>query len=166
MYAHLYPGRALQAFFFLIVLILIAVVLTIGLLLLKKKIMPHQKQKELMPWEIALQSIQSLTNTPLLKEGKHAVYYSQLSDIIRQYMEKRFVIKAPEMTTEEFLFSLKKDSQLSVTQKRTLEQFLYSCDIVKFARAMPSFKESQESISLARKLVEETKPQNELALKT
>ena len=54
-----WPGTS--GIFFLIVLIFIAVVLTIGLLLLKRKIMPHQKQKELMPWEIALQSIQSLT---------------------------------------------------------------------------------------------------------
>ena len=66
-------------------------------------------------------------------------------------------MKAPDMTTEEFLWSLEKSQYLTVTQNETLKQFLSSCDIVKFAKFIPGNEDGKESLVLARKLVEETK---------
>jgi len=110
-----------------------------------------------MPWEIAAEQFDELEKSSLLEDGQFKTYYSQLSGIIRSYFENQFDIKAPEMTTEEFLWSLDKSHHLTSSQNDTLKQFLNSCDIVKFAKYIPQIKEGKESIQLARKLVEETK---------
>jgi len=110
-----------------------------------------------MPWEIAHEQFDELEKSSLLKDGQFKTYYSQLSGIIRSYFENQFNIKAPEMTTEEFLRSLDKSHHLTSSQNDTLKQFLNSCDIVKFAKYIPPIEEGKESIQLARKLVEETK---------
>jgi len=110
-----------------------------------------------MPWEKAYEQFDELEKSSLLEDGQFKTYYSKLSGIIRSYFENQFNIKAPEMTTEEFLWSLDKSHHLTSSQNDTLKQFLNSCDIVKFAKYIPRIEEGKESIQLARKLVEETK---------
>jgi len=110
-----------------------------------------------MPWEIAYEQFDELEKSSFLEDGQFKTYYSQLSGIIRQYFENKYNIRAPEMTTEEFLWSLDKSHHLTSRQNDTLKQFLNSCDIVKFAKYIPHIEEGKESIQLARKLVEETK---------
>lgn len=110
-----------------------------------------------LPWEIAYDQFDELAKSSLLEEGQFKVYYSRLSGIIRQYFENQFKVKAPEMTTEEFLWSLEKSRHLTANQNDTLRQFLDSCDIVKFAKFIPRIEEGKESFLLARKLVEEIK---------
>jgi len=109
------------------------------------------------PWEIAYTELNRLKNTDLLEDGHFKEFYSRLSDIIRQYFERRFQIKAPEMTTEEFLWLLDGSRNLSADQRSTLKKFLNSCDIVKFAKYVPQISEAQESFNLAFLLIEVTK---------
>ena len=110
-----------------------------------------------MAWEIACDQFDVLEKSSLLEEGQFKTYYSQLSGIIRQYFENQFKVRAPEMTTEEFLCSLENSGHLTADQNDTLKQFLDSCDIVKFAKFIPRVKDGRESFQLARRLVEETK---------
>ncbi|MFC1632318.1 hypothetical protein ACFL2I_07165, partial [Candidatus Omnitrophota bacterium] len=88
--------------------------------------------------EIALEALAQLKVSGLAAEGKIKEYYFQLSDIVRRYIENRFSIRAPEMTTEEFLFSLKEAASLSAGHKSLLKGFLDLCDIVKFAKYGPT----------------------------
>src|SRR3954467_14715695 len=60
-----------------------------------------------------------------------------VSDTIRYYLEERFNFRAPERTTEEFLYELRQTSLLTPGQKESLGEFLKSCDLVKFARYEP-----------------------------
>jgi hypothetical protein len=82
-----------------------------------------------------------------------------VSDTIRQYLEERFEFRAPERTTEEFLYELKKSELLLPDQKESLGEFLKSCDLVKFARYEPREPELRELHGSALRLVEETEPQ-------
>ncbi len=109
------------------------------------------------PWEIAYDQLDELGKSSLLARGQFKEYYSQLSGIVRLYFENRFKIRAPEMTTEEFLWSLEESGVLTVGQKGTLKKFMNSCDIVKFAKHIPGTQEAQESFVFARQLIEETK---------
>jgi len=113
------------------------------------------------PWEIAYEQFDELAKSSLLEERQFKSYYSRLSDIVRQYFENQFGIKAPEMTTEEFLWSLENSNDLKSSQKSTLKKFLNSCDIVKFAKYVPEIKERQESFQLARDLIDETREPSE-----
>ena len=118
----------------------------------KKIFVPEKKD-----WETALERLNALQKRNLLNQGQIKEYYSELSDIVRLFIEDRFLIRAPEMTTQEFLFSLKDSRELTAEQKGFLKDFLNACDMVKFAKYSPDLKEGEEGFRLAVKLVEETK---------
>jgi hypothetical protein len=86
-----------------------------------------------------------------------------VSDTIRYYLEERFEFRAPERTTEEFLYELQKTELLLPDQKESLGEFLKSCDLVKFARYEPREAELRNLHGSALRLVEETEPQPEPA---
>ena len=108
-------------------------------------------------WEKAYERLEALAQSGLLEQGDFAAYYMRLSDIIRRYMEDRFQIRAPEMTTEEFLNYLRNAPALNVQQGGVLADFLSSCDMVKFAKYLPRVEEARKNTQLARRIVDETK---------
>ncbi len=81
-----------------------------------------------------------------------------VSDTIRWYLEERFDFRAPERTTEEFLYELRDTNLLSPDQKSSLGEFLQRCDLVKFARYEPREPELHDLHDAALRLVEETEP--------
>src|SRR5436190_1656400 len=82
-----------------------------------------------------------------------------VSDAARQYLEERFEFRAPERTTEEFLYELQRTDLLTRDQKDSLGEFLQSCDLVKFAKYEPREPELHDLHGCALRLVEETEPQ-------
>lgn len=81
-----------------------------------------------------------------------------VSDVIRQYLEERFELHAPDRTTEEFLSELQFNPVLTPTQKLSLGDFLGRCDLVKFARYDPTQAELKALYDAAMRLVDETEP--------
>ncbi len=84
-----------------------------------------------------------------------------VSDTIRLYLEERFDFRAPERTTEEFLYELQATDLLVPEQKQSLGEFLSVCDMVKFARYEPGQPELQALHDSATRLIDETEPQPE-----
>jgi hypothetical protein len=109
-----------------------------------------------LPHETALEELEAIASE-LAKSGDVKAYYVRVSDCIRRYIERSFALKAPEMTTEEFLDTVKDSHSLKVEQKDTLKAFLGACDLVKFAKYNPAESEIGAVLSTARKFVEETK---------
>ena len=107
-------------------------------------------------WEVANEQLQNLKQENLLAKGLTKEYYTKLSDIVRRYLEARFNLRAPEMTTEEFLCSLKFSVELNAQHKAALENFLSASDLVKFARYSPDLKEAETSFHFAQQLVSTT----------
>jgi hypothetical protein len=81
-----------------------------------------------------------------------------VSDTIRWYLEERFDFRAPERTTEEFLYELQATNLLTPDQKTSLGDFLNRCDLVKFAKYEPGEPELRDLHASAVRLVEETEP--------
>src|SRR5437867_6543839 len=81
-----------------------------------------------------------------------------VSDTIRWYLEERFDFRAPERTTEEFLYELRETNLLTPEQKDSLGEFLKRCDLVKFARYEPREPELRDLHESALRLVDETEP--------
>jgi len=123
----------------------------------KKQREPAEPVDPRLPWQIACDELAVLETSKLLDSGQFKEYYSRMSGIIRRYFERRFHVRAPEMTTEEFLRSLEHLDKLSDTQKSVLQQFLNSCDVVKFAKHTPAPDEARESLCWAKELIEQTK---------
>jgi hypothetical protein len=84
-----------------------------------------------------------------------------VSDTVRLYLEERFDFRAPERTTEEFLYELQATDLLLPEQKESLSRFLESCDLVKFAKYEPGETELRELHNSAVKLVTETEPKED-----
>ncbi|HBG60302.1 MAG: hypothetical protein A2Y03_02335 [Omnitrophica WOR_2 bacterium GWF2_38_59] len=105
------------------------------------------------PWEIAYQQLDILYKAGYLEKGLYNIYFSELSDIVRQYFEGEFNIKAPEMTTEEFLNYLRNSDELDGAKKNMLKDFLFSCDMVKFAKYTPDIGEAQKCFTSAKDLI-------------
>ena len=81
-----------------------------------------------------------------------------VSRAIRQYLEQRFSLRAPERTTEEFLAELRTSSRLGEEHKILLAEFLAECDLVKFARSSREAHELSRLHEAALRLVRETEP--------
>jgi Domain of unknown function (DUF4381) len=84
-------------------------------------------------------------------------WFVRLSAIVRRYLEKRYEIRAPELTTEEFLQVALRGASLTSQHRALLATFLECCDRVKFAAYRPEEKESLEMLSAARGFVEDTR---------
>lgn len=80
----------------------------------------------------------------------------EVSDALRTYLEERFRFHAPDRTTEEFMMELHDTQILTFDQKASLQAFLQSCDLVKFARHEPTEAALRELHESALRLVEET----------
>jgi len=105
---------------------------------------------------VALAALARLRARRLPEEGAFKEYYSALTDIVRAYLEGRYHVRAPEMTTEEFLVTSSHDGRLSVAHRRLLGEFLGESDLVKFARYRPSLADSERAYGAAERFVNET----------
>ncbi|MFA6321620.1 MAG: hypothetical protein WCY36_07180 [Candidatus Omnitrophota bacterium] len=113
-----------------------------------------------LPHETALEELEAVRGN-FLRNSDVKEYYAGISDCVRRYIERLFKLRAPEMTTEEFLGSLRESAALSMIlsldQKDLLKEFLNACDLVKFARYNPVKGEMESIFLLAKKFIEETK---------
>jgi hypothetical protein len=125
---------------------------------MRKKAVTPQEAPPIPAHIIALQKIKELEQKELISRGLVSEYYYELSMIIRQYCEGRFLLRAPEMTTEEFLSSLRESQALSSNHKQLLKNFLSQCDLVKFAQYGPGNEENHAALDAAKKFIEETIP--------
>jgi hypothetical protein len=106
--------------------------------------------------ETARQALQALEARALMQSGEIKEYYAELSGIVRRYLEARFGVRAPEMTTEEFLLATARGGTLSSRHRALLTDFLRESDLVKFARHRPSLADAQRALEAARHFVDET----------
>ena len=127
----------------------------------------HRKRAEVPsaplppPHEIACKALSKLRQEDLPSRNRYEEYYVRLSGIVRAYIEARFGLKAPEMTTEEFLQVTSNAQALSFSHRRLLQEFLERCDLVKFARYEPSRHEADEAFEAAHRFIQDTAPSPE-----
>ena len=108
---------------------------------------------------IALRALEALRQKKLWQEGRHKEYYSELSDILRNYMYNRWDIPAMEMVSDEVLEALE---QLH-TEKSLLNQLrtsLRTADSVKFAKACPLPDENSQAFQAVYDFVTATKAED------
>jgi hypothetical protein len=105
--------------------------------------------------ELAIEALRSLESEKLWNRGKIKEFHSQLTDIIRLYIERRFKILAMESTTDEILNAFGKDT-IENNPKDELKEILIRADLVKFAKFQPVAEENEKSLALGYKFVEET----------
>lgn len=91
-------------------------------------------------------------------------WFVALSAIVRRYLELRYEIRAPELTTEEFLQVATARPELHAEHRSLLTSFLERCDRVKFAGYRPDAEESLATLKAARGFVEDTRLREPIAV--
>ncbi len=120
---------------------------------------PSVPVKVELPWEKALRRLKELKSKDLPSQGLYEPYYIQLSWILRYYIEDYFHIRAPELTTQEFIETALKDRNFLSEHQNYLIPFLKHCDMVKFAKLEPTLQEMEESFKVVWDFVEKTSHQ-------
>ena len=106
--------------------------------------------------EIALNKLNLLRDKKLWLQNEIKLHYSELADILHEYLEKRYKIQTLEQTTAEILEELK-DKPMPAGSKISLEQLLSFIDLVKFAREKPSPAESEQKMEAAADFIRQTR---------
>ena len=114
------------------------------------------------PHEAALAALEKLRAQRLWQEGKHKLYYSALTDILRTYIAGRYSVSAMEMTSDEIVEAMR-GVDLPRKSAMDLAQILREADLVKFAKAAPEADENEAAYRAACDFVEQTKPEEPAA---
>lgn len=109
----------------------------------------------LLPHEKALNHFEKLKENKLWQSPNQKQYYTELTDIVRTYLEEQFQIDCFEKTTSEIISQVKKVKALS-TSRQTLRNLLEISDLVKFAKNAPSESERLESLENSKDMVLES----------
>lgn len=105
---------------------------------------------------VAVRALEALRSRRLPQAGAFKEFYSGLSDVVRTYLEGRFGLRAPEMTTEEFLQEATRGGCLARPHRELLASFLVESDLVKFARHVPTLEQCERAFAAARRFVDDT----------
>ena len=115
---------------------------------------------------IALRELSALSSEELWQKGEIKEYYSRLSDILRRYIDNRYGISSPELTTDETVRVLQRAAVTTGAQMSVVKEILSLSDMVKFAKYVPDSSLHESCHEDAIKFVEETKEAEETAAET
>ena len=109
----------------------------------------------LQPFEVALQRLDQAG--ALMHPNSGREFAIEVSNIVREYIEKRFKVMAAHRTTDEFLHDLMGGGDTLLSGHRALlAEFLNQCDLGKFAGWNLSVPDMQALQQSARSFVVET----------
>ncbi len=122
----------------------------------KEPIFRLRQRVQLKPHELALQELEKLRIQKLWQEGKLKEYYSELTEILRRYMENRFAVPALESTSAEILNDLLGKPEVKREAWDTIGQVLILADMVKFAKEKPAPARNEQSLEKGIEFVNQT----------
>ncbi len=119
--------------------------------------------KVLPPFEEAIYKLNELDEKLLWQNNKVKEYYSELTEIIRGFIERELKVPALENTTDEILEALKnfedaETIQVSKETLKTLQELLHEADLVKFAKSKPLAVEIKEDRKDAEDIISNLTP--------
>lgn len=127
-----------------------------------KAVVEERRNPPLPPYELAVSRLTSLQSRNLADSGQEKEYYTELVDILRQYLHGRFGINAMEMTSTQIVRTLRSNADTRMTAD-DMRAVLSIADFVKFAKVRPLPDDNVRAYSRAREFVEKTKPVEEPA---
>lgn len=142
----------------------IAGILVVGLifLLVRRKKRAAAKEKELPPYEKAMQALHRIDESSLLEEDSHKEYYSQLSDTARKYIDEEVYDHAMESTTDELIAKLEEEIKfgslnLDKNTIQELKKVLMTADMAKFAKSKPDIGTARADRNVIEQVITKTK---------
>ena len=131
-------------------LVLGAVVVGFLIWLAIRYAMRRVKEHRMSPIERAWVELDRLLKKGLPGRGRYKDFYVELTMVVRRYVQRKYGIKAPHLTTEEFFAELSKSNNQTIEQSNNLRRFLESADLVKFAGVEATPEMADEATDSAR----------------
>ena len=111
----------------------LAAIVVMAVLFAVKAIAAKVREVKMSPIQRAMVELERLLKKGLPGRGRYKDFYVELTMVVRRYVQRKYGIRAPNMTTEEFLRELARSGHQTAEQSKTLTEFLESADLVKFA---------------------------------
>ncbi len=147
---------AVRAFFLSLFAVLLTVFLVVKIILRRKRFLEDLESLK-PPHERAILELERLRNGGMLESGNVKGFYSELADILRRYLERRFSMDTLDKTTAEITRELK-DKEFTAAVLEKITQVLEKSDLVKFAKLVPKRSLADELVTQLVQMVDETKP--------
>ncbi len=142
----------LGGFILLLALVAVAIYLVIR----------YRRRKGLEPspdepaYIVALRRLEHFRNDKFWTPEKQKGFYSGVTDALKEYIEDRFGVDAPEMTTEELFSALKNRPEIAADVFESAKDLFERADFVKFAKYVASDEDNARVIPTAINLVTST----------
>ncbi len=146
--------------FFMIIAALLSCALVYYLIKKYKKEGVILKPKKIIAAHItALNKLQNLNKQKLWQKGELKEYYSEISTIIREYIELRFGFNALELPTSDILLKL---NQIKIEKEtiQNIETILKRSDNIKYAKGFSIEEENKQTMVLSVDFIKKTKIEN------
>ena len=98
-----------------------------------RKVRTIVRVHRMSPIERALYELDKLLRKGLPGRGFYKDFYVELTMVVRRYIERRYGVRAPNLTTDEFLRAAGSNAAFTQASITELKAFLQSADLVKFA---------------------------------
>lgn len=144
-------------YFWLSGLLLVALAVVILILYKKNGKSIFTTRKIVPPYELATHRLNELKRKRLHEQGHNKAYYTELTDILRQYLGGRFKIYALEMTSSQILDEMRANPD-TAPYVELLKPMFNIADFVKFAKQQSTTDENIRSFKAVEEFVEDTKP--------
>jgi hypothetical protein len=109
------------------------------------------------PHEIALERLRLLERSGRLDEVDRRPFYFEVTEIVRDYLGRRFGFDALDMTSFELLGALERAAAPEPV-RADVERWLAGCDLIKYARVAADHGEASATLASAVTLVEASRP--------
>jgi hypothetical protein len=116
--------------------------------------------------EVALEKLDAIREEKIWQSGRVKEYHTQLTDVVREYIARRFEVSSAEQTSDETLRAIR---PLLNDKKELFEQLrkmLTLADLVKFAKWQAAPDENELSLRSAYTFVKETTSVEEIGVES
>lgn len=127
------------------------------LLFRRKKGLISKPVKVTPPYDLAVMRLNDLQAKKLPQSGRDKEYYTELTEILRQYLDGRFGINAMEMSSTQIIDTLRHNKETKPGSE-LMKQILEIADFVKFAKVRPMPDDNVKAFNSAVRFVEDSKP--------
>jgi hypothetical protein len=144
----------------IVILILLILFIIYYYILRRKKGLPlftHKEKPVLSPYDEAIQGLMKIKKEKIWQSGQIKLYYSDMTYVLRNYIERNWNIPAIELPSSDIINKLH-IIDIHNDSINHIKHILTIADLVKFAKASPLPTENEHCLDLSFTFVEITKP--------
>ena len=137
-------------------LVIVLGILTVALILSRKRNAADVAHCDDPAHIVALRRLDKFRSNAYWVPEKQKAFYSGITDALKDYIEARFGIDAPEMTSAELFDALKTDKDITPEMFTELRELFERADFVKFAKHAATDEENASALPTAVRFVTST----------